>query len=91
MPQGQGGEAAAWHTAMGGKPVPQLRVLSLFGFPLYLTLFCERLYFQDPCLMVVPSREVRCSTEALLLFICVAKEYQHKLHLSFTAERRCRL
>ena len=48
-------------------------VLSLFVFPLYLTLLCERLSFQDPCLMVDPSRDVRCSTAALLLFVCVAQ------------------
>lgn len=48
-------------------------VLSLFGFPLYLMLLWERLQFQDLCLMVDPSRKVRCSIAALLLFICVAK------------------
>lgn len=72
------------------KPCHASGVLSLSGFPLYLTLLCERLQFQDPCLMVDPSREVRRSTAALLLFICGAKLYQRKLHLSSTTERRCR-
>jgi len=41
---GQKREAAAWHTATGGKPGSTLShthgVLGLFGFPLYLTLVC---------------------------------------------------